>query len=390
MNWKLMENSITFIDKLKLIFFILSTDRYTNGNKVRELEKLWCDWLGCKYSLFVSSGSTANLLLISSIKELYNLKDGDKVLVPSCTWMTNVAPIIQLGLTPVFSDIQFSDFSFDIKELYHIKNKHPDIKLIFISHLLGFTSDCANTKVLAELFPEALVIDDVCESHGCKDILGNKIGSNSLGATFSTYFGHHLTSVEGGFVCTNNIELYDLMKMKRSHGLARESIYYDKYMALYPELDKNFLFVTDGYNFRNTEIHAVLGISQLKKLDSYITIRNNNYKLFCDLTEKYKPFMYTFSYDENVSNFSFPIIFKSDSIKYKLEDILSKYNIEYRPIISGNLLKHPFLNNYNLCSDKIIPNIDIIHNNGLYIGNSQFVNKHNIIILDNILNSILK
>ena len=388
MKWLLMEDAISLGDKFKLAKFALTSNRFTNGEKVKQLESEWNSWLGSKHSLFVSSGSTANFLLIAAIKEKYNLKQGDKVLVPSCTWMTNVAPIIQLGLTPIFCDVQISDFSFDHSELKYISKQHKDIKLIFVTHLLGFTSTSITSGILKELFPKAFIIDDVCESHGCKYDTGEKIGSNSLGATFSTYFGHHLTSIEGGFVSTNDTELYDLMKMKRSHGMARESLVFDYYANLYPDIDKSFLFITDGYNFRNTELNAILGSSQLKKLDKSISIRNDNFKRFCSMTHSYWHLINPIEYTETASNFCFPIICNSKKIKSKLEFKLKKHGIEYRPIVSGNILRHPFLNGYKMCSKKKHYTVDTIHNNGLYLGNNQFVTKKHFNKLEEILEYI--
>ena len=387
MNWKLMDDAITFGDRLKLAKFALTTNKFTNGEKVIELERAWNQWLGSKHTLFVSSGSTANFLLIAAIKEKYNLKNGDKVLVPACTWMTNVAPIIQLGLEPIFCDINFNDFSFDESELGYISREHCDIKLIFVTHLLGFTSNVRKYRSLETYFPDALIIDDVCESHGCKDYNGSRIGSNSLGATFSTYFGHHLTTIEGGFVSTNNSDLYDLMKMKRSHGLARESSLYQCYASQYSNIDKQFLFVTDGYNFRNTELGAVLGLSQLSKLNNSIDIRNKNYKKFCDMMFDYEHLFYSVKYYSSTSSFCFPFICKTDEIYNKFKAELLKNNIEYRPIVSGNLLKQPFLKDYTLCTNTDInyTNVEVLHKRGLYIGNSQFINDKHLKKLESIL-----
>lgn len=383
-----MEDAISFSDRFKLAKFALTADRFTNGEKVRELEHKWNEWLGSEHSLFVSSGSTANFLLIAALKEYLKLKDGDKVLVPACTWMTNVAPIMQLGLTPIFCDINTSDFSFNYDNLDYISAKHPGIKLIFVTHLLGFTSTARITGIFQDLFPNAMVIDDVCESHGCLDNLGNRIGSNSLGATFSTYFGHHLTSVEGGFVSTCDKKLYDLMKMKRSHGMARESSNFDYYAKKYTNIDKSFLFITDGYNFRNTEIGAVLGLSQLKKLDKSIEIRNKNFKRFCTIMDKYNKLFHPVDFSYTSSNFCLPFVAKSKNTKLILQEKFQEENIEYRPIVSGNLLKQPFLKGYEICTDKKTTNADLIHNNGLYIGNSQFVNTKHLDKLENILESL--
>jgi CDP-6-deoxy-D-xylo-4-hexulose-3-dehydrase len=222
-----MGETITFSDRLKMATFALTAKKFTNGEKVKKFESRWNDWLGSRNSIYVSSGSTANFLLVAAMKEKYGLKNGDKVLLPACTWVTNVAPIIQLGLEPIFCDINLQNFSFNIPDVKLIAAKHK-IKAIFVTHLLGFSGE--NEK-LREIFPDALIIDDVCESHGCLDTKGRKVGTDSLGATFSFYFGHHMSTIEGGMVSSNDDELYDLMRMKRSHGMAKESINFGYYAA---------------------------------------------------------------------------------------------------------------------------------------------------------------
>lgn len=380
-----MEETINLPDRLKMAKFAMTAKRFTNSDKVREFEKKWSEWVGCKHSLYVSSGSTANFLLVAAIKEKYGLKNGDKVLVPACTWVTNVGPIIQLGLQPIFCDINLYDYSFDIKSLNYIKKQHPDIKMIFVTHLLGFPAD---NDAYKEVFPDAIIIDDVCESHGAKHSNGQKVGSNSLGATFSFYFGHHMTTVEGGMVCTNDTELYDLMKMKRSHGLARESINFDKYAEKYPHIQKSFLFITDGYNFRNHEICAVLGLSQLKRLDKMIAKRRENYKLFSNLINKYPNLFHLAGKNLGNSSFCFPIICNNTSIRDALIEMFKENNIEYRPIVSGNLLSHPFLDGYEICSNKKENNVDLLNDCGVYLGNSHFIGKKHIKVLEKIFKEL--
>ena len=262
-----MDDTVTLGDRLKMAKFILTNSRLTNGPQVRKFEEQWSDWLGVKHSLFVSSGSTANSLLVSAWKELNQVPDGAKVIVPACTWVTNISPIIQNNLTPVFCDINLRDFSFSLDGLYSIAEEHSDIRAIFVTHLLGFP---ARIPAFEKIFPYADILEDVCESHGAVIDGGTMAGTYGVGGTFSFYFGHHMTTVEGGMVTTDNTELYDLMRMKRSHGMARESGNLSTYAAQYPEIDSRFLFVTDGYNFRNNEIGAVLGQSQLKRLDDMI------------------------------------------------------------------------------------------------------------------------
>ena len=384
-KWPLMKDNLTVSDRVKMASFCLFSDRFTNGPKVRQFESEWSEWLGSKHSLYVSSGSTANYLLLSSVKELYGLKDGDKVLVPADTWVTNVGPVIQLGFTPIFCDINLQNFSFCEEDLEYIAKKHPDIKLIFITHLIGYP---ANRKKYSELFPNAIILDDVCESHGCKNPDGTKVGSDSLGSTFSFYFGHHISTIEGGMISTNNYDLYDLMRIKRSHGLARESEKFETYVDRYPEISKQFMFVTDGYNFRNTELSAVLGTSQLKRLDKYIEKRNKNYSKFISIIEKYSSKFTIPEYSGFVSNFCFPLLCKDRHIAQFLRNKFDENGIEHRPIIGGNLLKQPFLNGYNIDTQKENLNVDFIHYNGIYLGNNHFIGNKEIQLLNSILEKL--
>lgn len=387
MRWPLMGETITFTDRLKMAWFTLTAKKFTFGERVKKFEKEWSEWIHHRnetYSLYVSSGSTANFLLVAGVIELYGLKKGDKVLLPACTWMTNVAPIIQLGLTPVFCDINLENFSFDLDDARKIARKH-DIKMIFVTHLLGFSAD---NEALQKIFKRAIIIDDVCESHGCTDMIGNKRGSNSLGATFSFYFGHHMSTIEGGMVTTNNKDLYDLMKVKRSHGMARESTKFKDYADLYPEIDKQFLFVTDGYNFRNHEICAVLGSSQLKRLDKMIEIRNRNHDIFTSIIDKYPNLFYNIKNSTTNSSFCLPFICKSKGIMLTMKETFAENGIEYRPVVSGNLLAQPFLKDYKIETDKERTNAELVHSQGVYIGNSHFVTVEDMQFLKQVVEKI--
>jgi len=387
MRWPLMGETITFTDRLKMAWFMLTAKKFTFGERVKKFEKEWSEWIHHRnetYSLYVSSGSTANFLLVAGVIELYGLKKGDKVLLPACTWMTNVAPIIQLGLTPVFCDINLENFSFDLDDARKIARKH-DIKMIFVTHLLGFSAD---NEALQKIFKRAIIIDDVCESHGCTDMIGNKRGSNSLGATFSFYFGHHMSTIEGGMVTTNNKDLYDLMKVKRSHGMARESTKFKDYADLYPEIDKQFLFVTDGYNFRNHEICAVLGSSQLKRLDKMIEIRNRNHDIFTSIIDKYPNLFYNIKNSTTNSSFCLPFICKSKGIMLTMKETFAENGIEYRPVVSGNLLAQPFLKDYKIETDKERTNAELVHSQGVYIGNSHFVTVEDMQFLKQVVEKI--
>jgi len=360
-----MHNSITWRDKYELIKFIVFSDRFTNGPKVREFEEAWSKWIGSKYSLYVSSGSTADYLLIASVKERFKIPDGVKVLLPACTWVTNVSPVLQCKLEPVFCDISLEHFSFDLEKL-----PKDDVAIVFVTHLLGID---APMEALKDRYPNAIFLEDICESHGVEGPHGmRRGGTSSTGSTFSFYYGHHMTTIEGGFVSTNDKELYELMRMKRSHGMAREMSpdYYKAAAAKYPDIDSRFLFLTDGHNFRNTELGAVLGLSQLKRLDDSIAIRRLNFSFFVNELKQLEDHFYIPNDSRGNSSFCLPLICKHAKLMPRLKKAFEEAGIENRPIVSGNLLRQPFLAKYKHVK---APNADILNDQGVYVGNSQFV-----------------
>jgi CDP-6-deoxy-D-xylo-4-hexulose-3-dehydrase len=367
MLWRLQENVLEKNDIEDLVDFIRTTERFTQFTKVREFEEAWSKWQGCKYSVYVNSGSSANLIMMNLMKETRGWKDGDEVIVPMVTWVTNISPVFQCGLRPVFVDVNLSDFSFDYDKL--AQKITPKTRAIFVTHLIGFPADIPRIKAIIGN-RDIDIMEDCCESHGAK-IGDEKIGNFGACSSFSFYWGHHMTTVEGGMVCTNDEEIYKQAVLKRSHGLARElpERYHQPLKDKYPEVDFNFLFLTDGFNFRNTELHAVLGLSQLKHLDRYISIRNENHKKFLGLLEPYKDLL-LLPDKEGISSFSLPFIFKDEGRMGALKKRLGEAGIESRPVISGNLMRQPFLAEFK---DADFANAEFIHQNAFYIGNNQFV-----------------
>jgi CDP-6-deoxy-D-xylo-4-hexulose-3-dehydrase len=187
-----------------------------------------------------------------------------------------------------------------------------------------------------------------------------------------------MTTIEGGMVTTNDDDLYELMRMKRSHGLARESGNLSKYTSKYPDIHPQFLFATDGYNFRSTEINAILGMQQLPRLNGFIDTRKKNFSIFVDLLDEYKDLFYPLVDQKGNSNYAFPFVCKNPNIKHKLMQLFDANKIENRPIVSGNLLKQPFLKGYDFAIKSKSYNADVLNDNGLYIGNSQFINPNQI------------
>jgi CDP-4-dehydro-6-deoxyglucose reductase, E1 len=366
--WKLQENILEKEDIETLVDFIRTTERFTQFKKVREFEEAWSAWQGTKYSVFVNSGSSANLVMIRLMKQLHGWKDGDEVLVPAVTWVTNISPVFQCGLKPVFVDVNLKDFSFDYDELE--KSITDRTCAIFVTHLIGFPADMKRINEIAKRH-NLQVMEDCCESHGAH-IDGNKVGNWSAASTFSFYWGHHMTTVEGGIISTDDPEIYKHSILKRSHGLAREldPIHHDEHRKAHPEIDFNFLFLTDGFNFRNTELHAVLGLSQIKHLDRYIAIRNTNYKQFLEILAPYADHLHLPD-NAGISAFCLPFIMKDAELKKKLQHFLREKGIESRPVISGNLLRQPFLKDH--ADHRDFKNADFLHTNAFYIGNNQFV-----------------
>jgi CDP-6-deoxy-D-xylo-4-hexulose-3-dehydrase len=379
MYWPLQEN---FLDKKtvnSLCNFIKKNKRLTQFKKVKEFENKFSKWNGSKYSVLVNSGSSANLIIVESCKEIHKWKNNDEIIVPSVTWPTTITPVIQAGLKPIFVDVNLKDFSFDYSKLKKVITKKT--RAIFVAHLVGFP---ANIKKIKKIIGKRniILLEDCCESQGAT-IKDKKIGNFGIGGSFSFYWGHHMSTIEGGMITTNDRKFYSTCLLKRSHGLARELPEKEQqyYKKKYSKNDFKFLFLSSGYNLRSTEINAFLGIIMLKKINRWIKIRNQNFKYFINILNKFKGEFLT-SYDKGMSSFVLPFLMTNKKKKIQLENYLNKNGIETRPFIAGNLLRQPFLKNYK---KKAFKNSDFIEFNAFYIGNNQFLNKTRLDKLDKLL-----
>ncbi len=384
MFWKLQEDVLNRRDLDLLIAFIKSTSRFTQFKTVSRFEKKFSQWQKCKNCVYVNSGSSANFLLINALKELNKWTADDEIIVPAVTWPTNIGPVIQNGLKPVFVDVNLKDLSFDYKRLG--KSITKNTRAIFVTHLIGIP---ANMLLINKIVGNRsiAILEDCCESQGAT-IGSQKVGSFGIGSTFSFYWGHHMTTVEGGMICTDDEELYKILLLKRSHGLARELPlkYHREIRKRNKNIDFRFLFLTDGFNMRNTELHAEIGLSQLERIDNYIGIRNSNYADFMEMCRKYDELILLKS--KGVSSFSLPFFFKDQIKKRKFQKFITKHGIESRPLISGNLLLQPFLKTYY--DPENFKNADFLHNNAFYIGNNQFVNMEKLRFLKKIMEDFFK
>lgn len=389
MKWPLMHNNISRLDANAIIDF-LSQDplpTLTNSSKVKEFENKWGEWLGTKYNVMVNSGSAANELSLLYLK--YTFPEGGEVIVPPMAWVSDVAAILQNNFTPVFCDIKLNNLALDIED---VKSKiTPKTKAILLIHILGYNG---LSEELIQICKEKniLLIEDVCESHGAT-FNGQKVGTFGDISNFSFYYAHHMTSIEGGMICTNNYDIYQLMRAFRSHGMLRETTddqLKQKVFNEYPDLNKDFVFLEAAHNFRSTEINAVLALNQLGNLDQNNKIRAENLDIFLNNLNADK-FFVDFDREGN-SNYALTLILKKPDwvSRDKVEATLREAGVEFRRGLSGggNQLRQPYLkklfgNNY-----LNFPITDHCHNFGWYIGNYPELPKDNIHKLTDLLNKL--
>lgn len=380
-KWPLINDNVTIEDRKILSEFILSNQRLTNSERVKEFERLWSEWLGVKHSVMVNAGASANFISIAMVKELVG---SGEVIVPPLGWVSDVSSVVQLGMHPVFVDIDISSLAITAENIE--KAITEKTKAIVLVHCLGFNGLTDKLINIAKKH-NLILIEDCCESHGAcfKD---KKVGSYGDISLFSFYFGHHMTTIEGGMICINNPKLYDLAKLFRSHGMTREASHelQKEYQEKYPNLNPLFTFAVAGFNMRSTELNAVLGIEQLKRLDYNIERRTENLQSW--LTNLNSDKYFTKFNIEGSSNFALPLITLGDKLK-EICDIMERNGVEYRLGMAGggNQALQPYLEKYDFTTSNL-KNTDFIHNNSLYIGNHQSLIKDNIIKLCNELNNI--
>ena len=361
----LVKDTIDFNDVKRLITWLETNPRLTKGDLTLEFEKKWSEWLGVKYSVFVNSGSSANLAAIYSLLLSGKLKN-NKIVVPAVSWVTTVTPTIQLGMEPIMCDCNIDNLGLDINHLKEIiKNNNPSV--IILVHVLGIPNHMDEILKLCKE-NDILLIEDTCES------IGSKYNDKLLGtlcdlSTFSFYFGHHMSTIEGGMISTNDEDLYHILLSIRSHGWdrdlpkekqnsLREKYGVDKFRSLYT-------FYYPGFNLRSTDLQAYIGLGQLEKLDMIVENRNKN---FIRYKNEIKNTFWNVSEPEGsfISNFSFPIITKN--IKELTEQLITN-NIECRPLICGSINEHPFW--YERYGKQNLPNSKLVHNYGLYLPNNH-------------------
>ena len=383
----LMKNNVSRED-LNLVIEHLKQDdpKLTNGPLCRKFEEEWSEWLGVKHSIFVNSGSSANLLSLTCLKLRY--PKGGEVIVSPLNWVSDISAILQTGFKPVFVDIDLDTLSLDNEKV--IEAITDETRAVLFSHIQGFNG--YEDDLLLELEKRDIkLIEDVCESHGATHNR-QPIGSFGWMSNFSFYYAHHMTTIEGGMVCTNDAIMYENLRMLRSHGMVREaddSSLKAGYKALHPDLNPDFIFFYPSYNMRNTEIGAIIGSNQLKRLDNFIVKRCSNQILFYSILNDdiYKTDFKT----EGSSNYAFNCILKEPDnyLMKKVTERMDEKGIEYRrgSAGGGNQLRQPYLKNIMPHEHwKKFPNTEHVHFYGFYVGNYPTLKSEDIIDLAHELN----
>ena len=387
LNWPLMENNITKQDMTAVIEFLRQNPILTQSTNVRAFEEEWSRWLGVKYSVFVNSGSSANLLTMAALREHFG---GGEIILPPLTWVSDVASVLQNGFKPVFADIHPKTVGMDEDQV--IRKIGWRTKAVFLTHILGYNA--LTEKMLTVLHQKNIpLIEDVCESYGAT-FKGRRLGSFGFASNFSFYYAHHLSTIEGGMICTNNKNFYETVRMMRAHGLVRESTSQKlkmEYQKKYSDLNPEFIFAFPAYNVRSTEINAVIGRHQLKRLNQEVKLRNRNLRLFLKglNPEKYRVNFMT----KGCSNYALTLILKEADPKLcaRVMKALRDHGVEFRRGTSGggNQLRQPYLRRImGQHAHRKYPQVEHVHFYGFYIGNYPDLRLSKIRKLCRLLNSL--
>jgi len=378
---KLVSDTINRDDINSLIEW-LSKDpipKLTKGELTIELEKKWAEKIGTKYSVYVNSGSSSILLSLASL--LYSNVRNKKIVVPSLSWATDVSSPMILGMEPIMCDCNLEDLSVDLNHLEEIFIKENPASFILVSPL-GLVPNMDKIVSLCEKY-DVKLFEDVCESMGSK-YKDQYLGTFGFASFFSLYFGHHLSTIEGGFINTNDEDFYHMLIMMRSHGWDRDlpswkqkelrnKFKIDDFSALYN-------FYVPGFNLRSTDLQAFIGLRAVDKLDEYSKIRNKNFFTYLNNISS-NLINIRVNHDDFISNFAFPIVNKNRDVIVK--ELISN-NIEVRPLIAGDMSKKPMW--YTQYGETNLPNAELVNKYGFYLPNHQDLSNNDIINIVKILN----
>lgn len=388
MAWPLMRNNITRADLDAVIRFLSAEDPIlTQSKQVDLFEQEWSAWLGVRHSVFVNSGASANLITMHALRHRYG---AGEVIVPTLTWVSDVTSVLNAGLTPVFVDIDPRTLGMDADQV--IAKLGPRTRAVFLTHVLGY--DALDDRLLDVLRERRIpLVEDVCESHGATHA-GRRLGTFGWASNFSFYYAHHMSTIEGGMVCTDDADLHAVLRMLRSHGMAREAgsaALRERWAKAHPDLSPDFIFALPGFNVRSTEINAVLGRAQLRRLDANNELRRRNLALFLKHLD---PALYVTDFaTEGSCNYAFTLVLRDADVRLRdrVMATLREHEVEFRRGTSGggNQLRQPYLRGIvDPAEIARFPRVDHVHFFGFYIGNYPDLEPDRITWLCDILNSL--
>jgi len=357
--------------KEALAQFILKADRLSMDKECAAFEKKFAVFQGCKESILFNSGGSANLAMIQALKNLGKLNDGDKVGFSALTWSTNTMPIIQMGLIPIALDCDYKYLNVMSYNLEAVLEK-VEMKALFLTNVLGFTGDIDKIKNICNE-RNIILIEDNCESLGT-ELPSGKAGNFGLGSSFSFFVAHHMSTIEGGMICTSDDEFAEMLRIVRANGwdrnlTAKQQVKWRKMYNITSEFEAKYTFYDLGFNFRPTEITGFLGQYQMQFLESNIKTREKNYlKLEKIMQQNDDIIALKHDHITRLSTFAFPIVCKTPELRDYYLTRFSGSGIEIRPMIAGNMQKQPFYKKY---VDQIfnLPATDFLHTNSFYCGN---------------------
>lgn len=383
-----LSNDTWGTEELEAAHKVIDSHYFTMGTNVQQYEKRFAEKFGAKYAVMSNSGSSANLLTLAALLYSGRLEQGSEVLVPSVSWSTTYFPISQMGFKLRFVDINLNTLNVDIDALEAAITS--ETKAVMLVNLLGNPNDFDRIQKICDEH-NLIMLEDNCESMGAA-FNGKYAGTFGLIGSYSTYFSHHLCTMEGGMNVTDDEELYHYMLSIRSHGWTRhlpgDSTIYKKHDDPFYE---SFNFIMPGFNVRPLEIEAATGVEQLQKLDAFIEQRRKNAKLFKSHMESETDFLVQQEIG-TASWFGFAIILP-ERIKGKRDaytDALRSAEIEVRPIVAGNFARQKALRFLNYSISGELKNADYIHDNGFFVGNHSIEMSENINLLIDVLKSVNK
>ena len=365
---------------------VIKSNRFTIGPEVELFEKEFAEFFGSKHAVMVNSGSSANLIAISALilSDKYDLNPGDEVIVPAVSWATTYTVLHQCGLKLKFIDIDLDTFNLNLDVLESAIS--DETKAIFAVNLLGNPNDFDRLLDICKS-NDLVLIEDNCESMGAT-YKSKYAGTFGVCGTFSTFYSHHMATMEGGMILTEDFELYDIMKSIRSHGWTRNLSSGSRFATEKDDFYELFNFIFPGYNVRPVEMEAAIGREQLKKLPNFLIERKNNGKYFLELFGQIDSLKLQKNQDDS-SFFGFPIIFKDKDKRQNFINLCDENNIEYRPIVAGNFTKNKVIEYFDYSIFGDLTNSDTLHENGLFIGNHHFdIKKELNIIYELLINNM--